>query len=62
MFSGYIDGLLVILSINVIMAYAAALPLVAGQLNLGAAGFMAVGAYVAAYGSNELGLPSRWRS
>ena len=57
MFSGYIDGLLVILSINVIMAYAAALPLVAGQLNLGAAGFMAVGAYVAAYGSNELGLP-----
>ena len=57
MFSGYIDGLLVILSINVIMAYAAALPLVAGQLNLGTAGFMAVGAYVAAYGSNELGLP-----
>lgn len=57
MFSGYIDSLLVILSINVIMAYAAALPLVAGQLNLGAAGFMAVGAYVAAYGSNELGLP-----
>lgn len=57
MFSGYIDSLLVILSINVIMAYAAALPLVAGQLNLGTAGFMAVGAYVAAYGSNELGLP-----
>ena len=57
MFSGYIDGLLVILSINVIMAYAAALPLVAGQLNLGTAGFMAVGAYVAAYGSNEVGLP-----
>ena len=55
--SGYMEAVLVILAINVIMAYAAALPLAAGQLNLGAAGFMAVGAYTSAYLSNELGLP-----
>lgn len=55
--SGYLEALLVILAINVIMAYAAALPLAAGQLNLGAAGFMAVGAYTSAYLTNEIGLP-----
>jgi branched-chain amino acid transport system permease protein len=52
--SGYQEGLLVILCLNVIAAYAVYLPLAAGQLNLGSAGFMAVGAYAAAYLTNEM--------
>ena len=55
--SSYLTGLLVILSINVIIAYGAYLPIVAGQLNLGVAGFMALGAYGSAYFSNTYGLP-----
>lgn len=53
--SGYQTGLLVILCFNVIAAYAVYLPIAAGQLNLGIAGFMAAGAYTAAYLSNEHG-------
>lgn len=55
--SGYQLGLLVILSINVVAAYAVYLPLSAGQLNLGIAGFMAAGAYTSAYFSNEYAWP-----
>jgi branched-chain amino acid transport system permease protein len=55
--SGYQLGLLVILCFNVIAAYSVYLPLAAGQLNLGIAGFMAVGAYAAAYLSNEIAWP-----
>ena len=51
--SGYIEGVLVLLAINVILAYGAFLPLAAGQLNLGIGGFVAIGAYVSAYLSNE---------
>jgi branched-chain amino acid transport system permease protein len=50
--SGYLEGVLVLLAINVILAYAAFLPIVAGQLNLGVAGFMATGAYLSAYLTN----------
>ena len=57
--SGYLEALLVLLAFNVITAYAAALPLSAGQLNLGVAGFMAIGAYTTAFLSNELGV-SLW--
>ena len=53
--SGYQTGLLVILCFNVIAAYAVYLPIAAGQLNLGIAGFMAAGAYTAAYLTNEHG-------
>lgn len=56
--SGYQLGLLVIFSFNVIAAYAVYLPLAAGQLNLGIAGFMATGAYSAAYLTNEFGWPA----
>lgn len=42
--SGYQLGVLVLLSFNVIAAYAVYLPLAAGQLNLGIAGFMVIGA------------------
>jgi branched-chain amino acid transport system permease protein len=47
--SGYYEGVLVLLAINVVFAYGAYLPLAAGQLNLGIAGFAAIGAYSSAY-------------
>ncbi len=50
--SGYLEGVLVLLAINVVFAYGAFLPLAAGQLNLGVAGFAAIGAYTSAYLSN----------
>jgi branched-chain amino acid transport system permease protein len=53
---GYLEGVLVLLAINVISAYAAYLPIAAGQLNLGVAGFMAIGAYLSAYMTNEVGI------
>lgn len=45
--SGYLGGVIVILSLNVILAYAIFLPVACGQLNLGGAAFEAVGAYAA---------------
>ncbi len=51
--SGYFEGILVLLAVNVVFAYGAFLPLAAGQLNLGLAGFAAIGAYAAAYASNS---------
>jgi branched-chain amino acid transport system permease protein len=51
--SGYLEGVLVLLAINVVFAYGAYLPLAAGQLNLGLAGFAAIGAYSSAYLSNN---------
>jgi branched-chain amino acid transport system permease protein len=45
--SGYLSGLLAMLAINVIVAYSVFIPGSAGLLNLGAAGFVLVGAYTA---------------
>ncbi|MDF2114407.1 branched-chain amino acid ABC transporter permease [Roseiarcaceae bacterium H3SJ34-1] len=59
--SGYWSGILTILSINIIMAYAIFLPVATGQLNLGGAGFQAVGAYGAAFLSSKYGL-SVWET
>ena len=53
--SGYLEGVLVLLAINVVYAYAAFLPMAAGQLNLGVAGFAAIGGYASAY------LSTSWR-
>lgn len=53
---GYIETISVMLCINVVLAYAAFLPLAAGQVNLGIAGFMAIGAYSAAWCSGRLGM------
>jgi branched-chain amino acid transport system permease protein len=50
--SGYLEGVLVLLAVNVVFAYGGFLPLAAGQLNLGLAGFAAIGAYASAYFSN----------
>lgn len=54
--SGYLEGILVILLLNIIFAYAVYWPLAAGQLNLGVAGFVGIGAYVSAYAGNEYGV------
>lgn len=51
--SGYFEGILVLLAVNVVFAYGAFLPLSAGQLNIGLAGFAAIGAYSSAYISNN---------
>jgi branched-chain amino acid transport system permease protein len=54
--SGYLESVLVLLAINTILAYAAFLPMVAGQLNLGVAAFVAIGAYSGGYLSQTYGL------
>ena len=54
--SGYLAGLLVLLAINTVFAYGAYLPLAAGQLNIGLAGFAAIGAYGSAYMSSVLAI------
>ena len=51
--SGYLEGILVLLAINVVYAYGAFLPMAAGQLNLGVAGFAAIGGYTSAFLSNK---------
>jgi branched-chain amino acid transport system permease protein len=56
--SGYVEGILVLLAINVVFAYGAFLPIAAGQLNLGVAGFAAIGGYASAYISNTLAMPA----
>jgi branched-chain amino acid transport system permease protein len=55
--SGYWAGILSILAINIIFAYGIFLPVATGQLNLGGAGFQAVGAYTAAYLSASYDFP-----
>ena len=50
-------GILGILCINIIFAYSVYFTAAAGQLNLGGAGFMAIGAYGAGYTNTILGLP-----
>jgi branched-chain amino acid transport system permease protein len=46
--SGYATQIAAILIVNIVAAYAAYVPLACGQLNLGVAGFMAIGAYASA--------------
>jgi branched-chain amino acid transport system permease protein len=46
--SGYSLQVLAVLTVNIIAAYSAYMPLACGQLNLGIAGFMAIGAYTSA--------------
>ena len=53
--SGYWAGIITILAINIIFAYAIFLPVASGQLNLGGAGFQATGAYAAAYFGAQFG-------
>jgi len=55
--SEYQIGVLVFLCFNVIAAYAVWLPMACGQLNLGIAGFMCIGAYSSAWLTNEYQWP-----
>jgi branched-chain amino acid transport system permease protein len=55
--SGYLSQVTADLLISVITAYAAYVPLATGQLNLGVAGFMCVGAYASAVAAAVIGLP-----
>ena len=55
--SGYLSQVTANLLISVIAAYAAYFPLTTGQLNLGVAGFMCVGAYGSAVAAAVLGWP-----
>ena len=61
MFDGLIDGytqsLLIFAGINVIAAYSFFAPFKTGQVSLGQAGFMAVGAYASAILTQKFGLP-----
>ena len=54
---GYVEGIIAILCINLIFAYGVFLTAASGQLNLGGAGFQALGAYVAGVCSNTFGVP-----
>ena len=54
--SGYLESVLVLLAINTILAYGAFLPMVAGQLNLGVAAFVAIGAYTGGFVSQTYGV------
>lgn len=54
---GYWGGIMGILCINIIFAYSIFLPAASGQLNLGGAGFMAIGAYSAAFLNTGLEMP-----
>lgn len=55
--SGYLSGIVAVFSINLLLAYSVFLPAAAGMLNLGAAGFMALGAYTSAWLDAQLGWP-----
>ena len=61
MFAGLLDGytqsLLVFAGINVIAAYSFYAPYKTGQVSLGQAGFMAVGAYASAILTQKFGIP-----
>ena len=55
--SGYLSGVLAVLCINLIFAYAIFVTAAAGQINLGGAGFQAIGAYATAWLGTVYGLP-----
>ena len=55
--SGYVSGIVAILCINLIFAYGIFVPAAAGQINLGGAGFQAIGAYSAGWLSSVAMLP-----
>ena len=57
--SGYLSGTLAILCINLIFAYAIFVTAAAGQINLGGAGFQAIGAYATAWLASQPDIPMR---
>jgi branched-chain amino acid transport system permease protein len=57
LFDGYTRSILIFAGINVIAAYSFYAPFKTGQVSLGQAGFMAVGAYASAILTTKFGLP-----
>ena len=61
MFNGLIDGytqsILIFIGINIIVAYSFFAPFKTGQVSIGQAGFMAVGAYASAVLTQKFGVP-----
>jgi branched-chain amino acid transport system permease protein len=55
--NGYLAGVLAVLCINLIFAYGIFVTAAAGQINLGGAGFQAIGAYATGSLTSALGLP-----
>jgi branched-chain amino acid transport system permease protein len=55
--SGYLSGVLAIFCINLIFAYGIFVTAAAGQINLGGAGFQAIGAYAAGWLGSTMGTP-----
>ena len=53
--SGYLESQLIILCLSTIYAYGIFLPAASGQLNLGAAGFITLGAYASAWFNSNTG-------
>ena len=53
--SGYLESQLIILCLSTIYAYGIFLPAASGQLNLGAAGFITLGAYASAWFNSSTG-------
>src|SRR5712691_1737484 len=54
---GYTQSILIFAGINIIAAYSFFAPYKTGQVSLGQAGFMAVGAYASAIATQKFGLP-----
>ncbi len=57
MLDGYTQSILIFTGINIIAAYSFYAPFKTGQVSLGQAGFMAVGAYASAILTQKFGLP-----
>ena len=55
--SGYLSGTLAILCINLIFAYGIFVTAAAGQINLGGAGFQAIGAYATGWLVSQMAAP-----
>ena len=54
--SGYLEAQLIILCLSTIYAYGIFIPAASGQLTLGAAGFITLGAYASAWFNSTEGL------
>ena len=57
MFDGYTRSILVFTGVNIIAAYSFYAPFKTGQVSLGQAGFMAIGAYASAILTQKFGVP-----
>ena len=57
MIDEYIESVLIFAGINIIAAYSFYVPFKTGQISLGQAGFMGIGAYASGIITAKLGLP-----